>query len=60
MGFGLHYLMAGAGEPVVLLHGFPETSYAWRKIIPALSQKYQVIAPDLPRLRGFRPSRIGL
>ncbi len=46
-GLRLHYIMAGSGEPVFLLHGFPETSYAWRKVIPALSQKYQVIAPDL-------------
>ncbi len=43
----MHYVTAGAGEPVVLLHGFPETSYAWRKIIPALSKHYFVIAPDL-------------
>ena len=42
-----HYLLAGSGEPVVLLHGFPETSYAWRKIIPALSEHYTVVAPDL-------------
>jgi len=47
-GLRLHYLMAGAGEPVVLLHGFPETSYAWRKVIPALAAHYTVIAPDLP------------
>lgn len=56
-GMRQHYLLAGSGEPVVLLHGFPETSYAWRKIIPALSENYTVVAPDL---RGFgdtdRPS----
>ncbi len=46
-GIRLYYLKAGAGEPVVLLHGFPETSYAWRKIIPALAKHYTVVAPDL-------------
>ncbi len=46
-GMRQHYVMAGSGEPVVLLHGFPETWYAWRKIIPALSQHYTVVAPDL-------------
>ena len=46
-GMRQHYLLAGAGEPVVLLHGFPETSHAWRKIIPALSEHYLVVAPDL-------------
>ena len=52
-GVRIHYRMAGVGEPVVLLHGFPETSYAWRKILPALCQHYKVIAPDL---RGFGDS----
>ena len=32
---------------MVLLHGFPETSYAWRKVMPVLAQRYTVIAPDL-------------
>ena len=47
-GLRLSYRLAGAGEPVVLLHGFPETSSAWRKVMPALAQSYLVIAPDLP------------
>ena len=46
-GMRQHYLLAGAGEPVILLHGFPETSYAWRKVIPALAERYLVVAPDL-------------
>ena len=45
-----HYVDAGSGAPVVLLHGFPETSYAWRQQIPVLAQHYRVIAPDL---RGY-------
>ena len=54
----MHYRAAGDGEPLVLLHGFPETSHAWRKVIPALAARFRVIAPDL---RGFgesdRPSQ---
>lgn len=46
-GIRLHYKIAGSGEPVVLLHGFPETSHAWRKVIPAMSARFTVIAPDL-------------
>ena len=46
-GIRLHYRMAGSGEPVVLLHGFPETSNAWRKVMPALAEHYTVVAPDL-------------
>ncbi len=40
----------GEGAPVILLHGFPETNYAWRYQIPVLSRHYRVIAPDL---RGY-------
>lgn len=43
----LHYVMGGQGDPVVLLHGWPESWYAWRKIMPALAEHYTVIAPDL-------------
>lgn len=43
----LHYVTAGAGDPVVLLHGWPQTWYEWRHIIPALAERYTVIAPDL-------------
>jgi pimeloyl-ACP methyl ester carboxylesterase len=43
----LHYLTAGAGEPVVLLHGVPQSSHEWRRIIPHLATRYRVIAPDL-------------
>ncbi len=43
----LHYLEKGKGPLVVLLHGWPETSYEWRYAIEALSDKYRVIAPDL-------------
>jgi pimeloyl-ACP methyl ester carboxylesterase len=43
----LHYVRAGAGDPVVLLHGWPETWYQWRHVIPTLAERYTVIAPDL-------------
>lgn len=42
-----HYLRAGSSaEAIVLLHGFPQHSQMWKKIIPALAEKYTVIAPD--------------
>lgn len=43
----LHYVTAGAGFPVVLLHGWPQSWYEWRHILPELATKYRVIAPDL-------------
>jgi pimeloyl-ACP methyl ester carboxylesterase len=44
----LQYLTAGHGPPVILLHGFAETSRMWRPLIPLLAEKFTVIAPDLP------------
>ena len=42
-----HYVTAGAGEPVVLLHGFAQTWREWRRdVIPALARRYRVIVPD--------------
>jgi pimeloyl-ACP methyl ester carboxylesterase len=43
----LHYVIGGQGEPVVLLHGFAETWYMWRRIMPELAKRYTVIVPDL-------------
>ena len=43
----MHFVTAGEGEPLVLLHGFPQTWYEWRELIPSLAKHYQVIAPDL-------------
>lgn len=43
----LHYVTAGQGFPVVLLHGWPQSWYEWRHIIPGLASRYRVIAPDL-------------
>jgi pimeloyl-ACP methyl ester carboxylesterase len=46
-GTRLHYLAAGGGEPIVLLHGYAETSHMWRPLIPELAATHTVIAPDL-------------
>ena len=43
----LHYVTCGQGPAVVLLHGWPQTWWEWRRIMPALSQRYTVIAPDM-------------
>jgi pimeloyl-ACP methyl ester carboxylesterase len=52
-GIQMHYVIGGQGDPVVLLHGFPQSWYEWRHIMPALAKNYTVIAPDL---RGFGDS----
>jgi pimeloyl-ACP methyl ester carboxylesterase len=46
-GFLMHYVIAGSGYPLVFLHGWPQSWYEWRKIIPALAERFTVIAPDL-------------
>jgi pimeloyl-ACP methyl ester carboxylesterase len=47
-GVKLHYLTAGHGPSLILLHGYAETSLMWRPFIPALAERFTVIAPDLP------------
>lgn len=47
-GVNLHYLTAGHGTPLMLLHGYAETSLMWKPIIPVLAERFTVIAPDLP------------
>ncbi|MCX7308163.1 MAG: alpha/beta hydrolase [Afipia sp.] len=49
-GIKMSYLVAGKGDPIVLLHGFGETSHMWRPLIEQLAKNHEVIAPDL---RGF-------
>ncbi len=44
----LHYLIAGHGPAVVLLHGYAETSRMWRPLMRTLATRFTVIAPDLP------------
>ena len=52
-GVRLHYLVAGKGDPVVLLHGYAETGHMWLPLIAKLADRHTVIAPDL---RGFGDS----
>ena len=47
-GAKLHYMTAGHGTPLMLLHGYAETSLMWKPIIPVLAERFTVIAPDLP------------
>lgn len=47
-GVELHYLTAGHGPALLLLHGYAETSLMWKPIMPLLAQRFTVIAPDLP------------
>ncbi|TVT41035.1 alpha/beta hydrolase [Amycolatopsis rhizosphaerae] len=55
-GTELHYVSAGeAGSPVLLVHGFPETWWAFRKVIPLLAARHRVFAVDL---RGFGDSAV--
>ena len=49
-GTTFHVAEAGSGPPVLLLHGWPQHWYAWRKVIPRLAAEHRVIVPDL---RGF-------
>ncbi|MDR7276761.1 alpha/beta fold hydrolase [Catenuloplanes atrovinosus] len=54
---GLHYVTAGtSGSPILLVHGFPETWRAFRRVIPPLAETHRVIAVDLP---GFGDSSLG-
>jgi len=47
-GLRFHILQGGSGPLVVLLAGFPQSCYAWRRVMPLLAQKYTVVAVDLP------------
>lgn len=52
-GADIHYVRAGQGEPVLLLHGYPQTHVCWHRMAPELSKHYTVIVPDL---RGYGDS----
>ena len=47
-GVKLHYLTAGSGPGLILLHGYTQTSLMWKPIISILAERFTVIAPDLP------------
>jgi len=59
-GITLHYLEAGHGPAVILLHGYTQTSRMWRPLIPHLSGKFTVIAPDLPGIGDSEIPKDGL
>src|SRR5947207_4515025 len=52
-GIKIHYLVAGKGEPIILLHGYAQNSHMWGPLITELAKTNTVIAPDL---RGFGES----
>src|SRR5690242_20318099 len=52
-GVKIHYVTRGKGPLLVLLHGFPDYWYTWRKQMPALAEHFQVVAIDL---RGYNES----
>ena len=49
-GMRMHYVTGGTGPALVLLHGWPQSWYEWRGIMPALAQRFTVYAVDLPGL----------
>ena len=51
-GVRLRYLVGGQGSPVVLLHGYAETSHMWRPIMPLLAERHTVVVPDLRGASG--------
>ena len=52
-GVQIHYVRGGQGEPLVLLHGWPQTWFEWHRVMPQLAEHFTVIVPDL---RGFGAS----
>jgi pimeloyl-ACP methyl ester carboxylesterase len=59
-GVKLHYLTAGHGPTVILLHGYTQTSRMWKPIIPQLAARFTVIAPDLPGIGDSDIPKAGL
>lgn len=56
-GVRIHYVTAGEGAPVVMLHGWPQTWYEWRRVMPLLADSFAMVAPDLRGLGdSSRPS----
>lgn len=52
-GVRINAWVGGKGDPVVLLHGYPQTGQMWRKVVPGLLDKFSVVCPDL---RGYGDS----
>jgi pimeloyl-ACP methyl ester carboxylesterase/nicotinamidase-related amidase len=58
-GVRLRYLIGGKGSPVVLLHGYAETSHMWHPIMPLLAERHTVIVPDLRGAGGSSKPEAG-
>lgn len=58
-GTTIHYVRGGRGPAVVLLHGFPQDWFEWRRVMPRLSQRFTVVAVDLRGVGGSAPSASG-
>jgi pimeloyl-ACP methyl ester carboxylesterase len=57
-GVRIHYVTMGQGRPVVLIHGWPQTWYEWRRVMPLLASDFMLVAPDLRGLGdSSRPSK---
>jgi pimeloyl-ACP methyl ester carboxylesterase len=64
-GLRMHVAEAGRGDPLVLLHGFPQHWWEWRRVIPKLAERYRLVCPDLrgagwteaPR-NGYTPDQL--
>ena len=52
LGSKMAYVEAGSGDPIVLLHGNPTSSYLWRNVIPYLEERWRCLAPDLIGMGG--------
>ncbi|MFW9947474.1 MAG: alpha/beta fold hydrolase [Candidatus Odinarchaeota archaeon] len=65
-GIRLHIVIIGSGEPLILLHGFPDFWYGWKSVIPKLKDDFKLIIPDLrgynlsDKPKGIRKYRIEL
>ncbi|WP_168212076.1 alpha/beta fold hydrolase [Actinomadura rubteroloni] len=62
-GLRTHVALAGAGDPLVLLHGWPQHWWQWRHVLPRLAERHRVVCPDLRGLGwtdaprdGYRPA----
>lgn len=59
-GLKMHYLTAGSGPAVLLLHGYTQTSRMWQPLIPRLADHFTVVAPDLPGIGDSEVPASGL
>ncbi len=55
----VNYVRGGSGEPLVLLHGYPQNWYMWRHVLPTFAARYTVIAPDLRGAGGSSAPALG-